>query len=509
MKIHFLKEDALIALKTNVQANLTHYRKPTNEWIYDYFQGEDPFMEANFECDDFQLLISPKKDEVSSTDAQNVRIIYTALKNLTDTQATDERLWAGLCHYDLWDYMSRRWKMEDDKTTTQLILSRYFISNAFGKKRGLTVNTLSKLWWIGRLTYDQHRADPFALLKYFETDFSTKLLLMFSNNFMSNFEITSGLLEALIHLDSLGYNLKQKRNPQSFGQKEVYLKATGYLNVLGGTHVLDYYSKDEIKGRILDYMLAQPHILKDECLVIPTESSVESEKQKREELFPTTLPEAVAIQCVPEQIALDASVLDLQKLSERQAQNLESREPAFSEEPDRTIHSIFSSKATSPVFADDICHQKDEESPSKGQLLSQIDDKLISYCKDMRMSYSYKAVLLLALFKYIEEDGKMAIQNAIPFFRQFYRNRIEKGLPAELKSSIYSDLEVDDAKILSNITRNPISALILSKFFEFDTTSQRFGFKPEIWAGITEFGRKKMEEATKARLSKYYNEVPT
>ena len=265
MKIHFLKEDALIALKTNVQANLANYRKPTNEWIYDYFQGEDPFMEANFECDDFQLLISSKNDGVSSTDVQNARILYAALKNLTDTQATDERLWAGLCHYDLWDYLGRRWKMEDNITTPQLIMSRYFVSYANGRKRGLTVNTLSKLWWIGRLTYDHHRADPFALLKYFETDFSTKLLLMFSNNFMSSFEVTSGLIEALMYLESLGYELKQKRNPKSSGQKEVYLKATGYLNVFGGTHILDYFSKDEIKSRILDYMLSQPHTLKDGC----------------------------------------------------------------------------------------------------------------------------------------------------------------------------------------------------------------------------------------------------
>ena len=146
---------------------------------------------------------------------------------------------------------------------------------------------------------------------------------------------------------------------------------------------------------------------------------------------------------------------------------------------------------------------------SEGRLLSQTDEELISYCEDRRMSYSYKAVLLIALLEHIEDDGKMAIEKAVPFFRRFYRSRIEKGLPAELKSSIYSDLNVDDGRILSNITRNPLNALLLSNYFEYDAISQRFGFKSDIWADVTEVGREKMEVATRARLARYYKDMPT
>ena len=125
------------------------------------------------------------------------------------------------------------------------------------------------------------------------------------------------------------------------------------------------------------------------------------------------------------------------------------------------------------------------------------------------MSYSYKAVLLLALLEYVDDDGKMQIEKAVPYFRQFYRSRIEKGLPAELKSSIYSDLDVDDGRILSNITRNPLNALLLSNYFEYDSINQRFGFKPDVWGDVTSLGKKRMEEATKARLLRYYKDMPT
>jgi hypothetical protein len=139
--------------------------------------------------------------------------------------------------------------------------------------------------------------------------------------------------------------------------------------------------------------------------------------------------------------------------------------------------------------------------------LTQIDEELIAYCEDMRMSYSYKAVLLLALIENVEADGNMQIEKAEPFFRRFYSERIKKGLPAELKSSIYSDLSVDDARILSNITRNPLNALLLSSYFEYDSTNGRFGFKHEIWPDVTEEGRVKMTKAANARLAKYYQEL--
>ncbi len=508
MKPHFLKEDALIALKANVQANLVNYSKATNEWIYDYFQSEDPFLEANFECEDFQLLISPKYDEISYTDVQNVRILYSALKNLTDTQATDERLWAGLTHYDLWDYMSKRWKMEESKMTPQLVLSRYFISNTNGRKRGLTVNTLSKLWWIGRLTYDQHRSDPFELLKYFETDFSTKLLMMFSNNFMSNFEISTGLIEALVYLDSIGYALNDTEKTKSSGPKDVYLKATGYLNVFGGTHILDYFSKDEIKKRLIDYMLSLPHIQKEGYAAKPLKQ-VNNNTDRETLHFPSiqaalrTASNSTSVSSSPRDNSIDSAEKNTvePQLLAAERKLLRNREQTV-----LSPHDEVSPKSINHESSLGILHSAEMNSSRINTTLTRQDKEIIAYCNDMRRSYSYKAVLLLALLEKAASDGKMIIEQAVPFFREFYRTRVEKGLPAELKSSIFSDLDVDDARILANIIRNPLNALLLSNYFEYDGNTRRFGFKNDVWINITAFGREMMKEATTARLNKYYQD---
>lgn len=249
MKIHFLKDDALTALKSNITANASKYRQPTNEWIYDYFQGENPFGEFKLEVEDFSLVYSSDKD-VGKTDVQNAITMYSAMKTISDTQATDERLWSGLCHGEFWDYVSKRWNAQSSVSLKKEdILTHYFF--AHNKKRSLITNTLSKLWWLGRLTYDDNnRPDPFELTHYFENDFSTKTLVIFSNNFMSNKKVAIGVLSALSELEKENFSLNKRL------KRDVYYEATKYLNVLGGTVILDMLSPKEIKEKVINYLKA-------------------------------------------------------------------------------------------------------------------------------------------------------------------------------------------------------------------------------------------------------------
>lgn len=246
MKVHFLTENALEALRTNLKGNLRHYADDTNDWIYDYFGSESPFIEYKQEFPDFQLTFN-SNDDLGKIDVNNTITLYSAMKNLTDTQATDERLWAGMCHNDFWRFLKERWQINsyhDLKDANTKI--RYFFGH--NKKRSLITNSLAKLWWIGRLTYDETRADPFELTKYLATDYSTKSLIIFSNNYISNPSVAIGLFSALKHLEDVGYRIKGKTS------RNTYYEATKYLNVLGGTYILDYFTSEEIEEKVIKYM---------------------------------------------------------------------------------------------------------------------------------------------------------------------------------------------------------------------------------------------------------------
>lgn len=242
MYIHFMKEDFLADLKVNIGRNVALYSQPTNQWVYEYFGGDNPFAEYKLQVGEFQFCDA-------KNDVENAIRLYTAMKGLSDTQAADERLWAGLCHNDFWEYLHERWegnKINGDPESS--LLWRYFFHTKAGVRRAIFRNTLSRLWWLGRLTYDEGRKDPFELTRYWEKDFSTKCLILFSSNFMGNREITKGLVSALIELEKSGVKIKGRK-------RDAYYLASQYLNIYGGTHILDYYSAEEIKEKVLHYML--------------------------------------------------------------------------------------------------------------------------------------------------------------------------------------------------------------------------------------------------------------
>lgn len=246
MKVHFLTANALEALRVNFKGNFKHYADKNNGWIYDYFGDENPFIEYKQDFPEFTLKFNAT-DDVGKIDVDNTIVLYTAMKSLTDTQATDERLWAGMCHCDFWSFLQERRQVNTyDDLKNSNIMARYFF--AHNKKRSLITNSLAKLWWVGRLTYDNTRKDPFELTKYLVKDYATKTLVIFSNNYISNRDITVGLFSALKYLEDNGYRIKGKSN------REIYYEATKYLNVLGGTYILDYFTSDELKDKIINYM---------------------------------------------------------------------------------------------------------------------------------------------------------------------------------------------------------------------------------------------------------------
>ena len=237
MKLLFLPEEHLESLKNSLEENLHFYKEPDNKWVYNFF-GNSPFREFKKEVPDFNLVMDSKKPE--STDVKNAEILYKNLISLTDTQASDERLWAGLTHGTFYNYMYYRWS---DKSNNSLAntKSRYFFAQS--KRRSLVTNSLSRLWWIGKYTYDELYKNPFELLNYFKNDFSTKALYLFSSNFSSNDKIRKALLIVVNNLENKGIKIDRRKF------KEIIM----YLNVLGGTYLLDYYSKDELISIIEEY----------------------------------------------------------------------------------------------------------------------------------------------------------------------------------------------------------------------------------------------------------------
>ena len=64
-------------------------------------------------------------------------------------------------------------------------------------------------------------------------------------------------------------------------------------------------------------------------------------------------------------------------------------------------------------------------------------DKFMKFIETIDMSYSYKPVLLKAVYEYMDSSGRVALSDVVDYFIDFYKDRKAHGMIAEKSTSIY------------------------------------------------------------------------
>lgn len=231
MKLQFLSGDSITAIKANLNELRTKFGGG-NEWISDFFDGKSPFKDTKYEIEDFQLDMS--QTDPFLTEYENVRRVYTRLKFLPDSQASDERVWAGLCMGPFYDYVKYRWKIDETSSVTTIEQHFFF---GYGARRSLTRNALSRLWWIGRLTYDNEC--EYELTK-FVCENADNIMHILERNTSNNPDIVKPFISAIIDAKSTGKQI----DTNDIGE------LSKYLNLLGGTYILDCLPSSVIYAKI-------------------------------------------------------------------------------------------------------------------------------------------------------------------------------------------------------------------------------------------------------------------
>ena len=244
MRILLLKQEVLDSIKGNLDQDYQNYFiHPHNDWIKEKF--EDPFITFK-EVQDFSLCNLDSNKTKGEIDLENCKIIYSHLNFLTESQACDERLWAGLTNGTFYEYMRERWdydkKHPEEKAIGQ-IETRYFFKG--GTRAGMYRNTLSKCWWVGKLLYDNKLANPWTKIEILgSNDFSTKVSDIFYNyTFISNETILNGLIDCLKYYKDKGITLSEIKHIRPSLQ---------WLNAIGGATILDFLTYEEISSLLKD-----------------------------------------------------------------------------------------------------------------------------------------------------------------------------------------------------------------------------------------------------------------
>lgn len=234
MELHYLSEDALDELKINIIGNIDKY-KSDEYWLDSFFDGTQWNFPSNVRIEPVDLFLP--QSSTMHFDYENTKKVYTALKGLTVSQATDERLWAYLTHKPFWTYMKKRWPVEiysKKERPEEGIKKRYFFMA--NRDRALFHNGISRLWWYGHVSYDQQRKDPFELTKILlsKQDIAKNLL---ERSFSRNPDITKTILSVL-------HDWEKEGKPPI--RRKAFRKLMIYINQLGGVTILDLLDKTEL-----------------------------------------------------------------------------------------------------------------------------------------------------------------------------------------------------------------------------------------------------------------------
>lgn len=238
-KIKFLTEDTIEFLKNNIDVFYRDVYKNGDKTFEEFLGDAGTVMETPFEIEDFTLEMGQPIGKEALTDAENVIRVYSHMKALSDSQASDERIWIAYTLCNQLEYMKYRWKA----TSSTDLMNRYFFN--YSKNRSLFRNGMARLWWIGRVTYDEKREDPFEITKYLcsQQDFIETIC---GRSTFNNPTVQKATLNAIYDV------LKDKKGDNRVVIREI----AKYVNLLSGTYILDMLSYDEVyqkvHGKLLD-----------------------------------------------------------------------------------------------------------------------------------------------------------------------------------------------------------------------------------------------------------------
>lgn len=231
-KIKYLTEDSIEMLKNNsdkLYKEVVSGKKSLAEFLGDAGQ----IKETRIDIDDFILDMEQPKGNESLTDAENVQRVYSHMKLLSDSQASDERIWVAYSLQEQIQYMRYRWATSSSND----MMNRYFFN--YSKNRSLFRNGISRLWWIGRVTYDKKRTDPFELTKFIcqHQDFIETIC---GRSTFNNPTIRRASLNAI-------YDVLKDRTSDN---RTIIRDIAKYINLLEGTCLLEILSYDEMYEKV-------------------------------------------------------------------------------------------------------------------------------------------------------------------------------------------------------------------------------------------------------------------
>ena len=131
-------------------------------------------------------------------------------------------------------------------------------------------------------------------------------------------------------------------------------------------------------------------------------------------------------------------------------------------------------------------------------------DKFMKFIETMDMSYSYKPMLLKAIYEYMDTSGRAALPDVVDYFIDFYEDRKAHGMIAEKSTSIYQKGGYTRKDVEKNILSNPFKRFEDMRFLMRCKDVETIEVNPIIFRKLTREDWLHIVDVCDKSLEKYY-----
>jgi hypothetical protein len=132
--------------------------------------------------------------------------------------------------------------------------------------------------------------------------------------------------------------------------------------------------------------------------------------------------------------------------------------------------------------------------------------EFLDFAKSRNLSRSYKPVLVKAVFKLVDREGKVKLDDLVKAFRDFYVQRAASGLPVEFGVPLLKDpTTVSDSELRRLIVSNPLERFLIKNYFEYHREEDIVQIAPQLWQELRYYEMMDVLQSAEEQIAYYYS----
>lgn len=131
-----------------------------------------------------------------------------------------------------------------------------------------------------------------------------------------------------------------------------------------------------------------------------------------------------------------------------------------------------------------------------------------SFIDENTLTFSFKLIFMLSMLRLADKEGEVNIDSLIEEYRQFYIERIDRGLPVDRPNCAYNREFLDDlVKVKRSILSNPFEKFERKRFVYYSKDLNILSFHPVLWEQMTQETKDGIRDKEREFLKAYYEKL--